>query len=71
MSMLSLLLLTLAVSSYAVFVAPKAMSFTEALCEDKSEGQKRMIKLAMAFSMVFDVALISFLVFLVVKVFGV
>lgn len=71
MSMLSLLLLTLAVSSYAVFVAPKAMNLTENLCEDKTEKQKLVIKTAMAFSMMFDVALISFFVFLVVKIFGV
>lgn len=71
MTMMGLLLLTLAVSSYAIFVAPKAMDVTEALCEDKTEKQKLVIKTAMAFSMLFDVALISLLVFLVVKIFGV
>ncbi|NBO99771.1 MAG: hypothetical protein EBU90_06545 [Proteobacteria bacterium] len=71
MSLLALLLLTVSVSSYAMFVAPKALDVTEAMCEDKTEKQKMAIKAAMAFSMVFDVALISFLVFLVVKLFGV
>lgn len=70
MSLIGLLLLFLAVSSYAAFVAPKAMNLTEILCENKTERQKLAIKTAMAFSMLFDVSLISFLIFLLVKTFG-
>jgi large-conductance mechanosensitive channel len=71
MEITALLILTLCIASYAMWVTPRAISIAEKMSEGKSNTQKLFIKVGLAVSSVIDIALITFVIFMVVGFLGV
>lgn len=71
MEIMALLILTLCIASYAMWVMPRAIAIAEKMSEGKSNTQKLFIKVGLAVSSIIDVALITFVIFMVVGFLGV